>query len=112
MKKLPLIQRLRAKKQVKAMAVSVTWYADEQAWSEMKSAARDPDLFELSFAEWEAMANKTFAQLKQSGINVVKYKVVPSEFLAWCLAHGKENNAASRSEFVAQKVQATGEAGT
>jgi hypothetical protein len=100
------MQRLRAKKQAKAMAIGVTWYTDEKAWSEMKAAASDPELFEPTFAEWEAMASEAFAKLKESGISVVKYMVLPSEFLAWCRVQGKESNAASRSEFVARKIHA------
>lgn len=103
MKKPPLMQRLRAKKQAKHTIISVTWYANADVWLEMKSAATDPDRFESTYEEWQSVVNEAIAEFEKNGHKVIKYNVVPSEYFAWCLAQGKERNAASRAEFVAQK---------
>lgn len=105
MKKRPLIQRLRAKKQVKKLA-GVVWYADEQAWAEIKGKALDPELFEASYADWLDMANEAIASLEQSHVVVVKCPLLPSEFEAWCTVKDRGNNAPSRAEFVAERMHA------
>jgi hypothetical protein len=105
MKKRPLIQGLRAKKQVKKLA-GVVWYADEQAWAEIKRKALDPELFEASYADWLDMANEAIALLEQSQVVVVKCPLLPAEFEDWCAVKGRENNAPCRAEFVAERMHA------
>ena len=74
MKKPSLLDRLRAKKaQPTAMAVGVTWYAPEE-WTRVKAAATDPELFENTFAEWEAMANEALATVRASVPNPIKVR--------------------------------------
>ena len=92
---------LRPKSQDKTVKVGVTWYTEEQ-WRLVKAAARDPERFEETYAEWIAMAEESTKNMLASGIVTQRVLIVASELLAWCLAHGKENNAAARAEFVSQ----------
>ena len=101
------MQRLHTKKQMHATVIGVAWYSDEESWREIRSSATDAELLEASYVEWVAMANEAFKEIEASGAAVIRHPLVPSAFLAWCHALGKENNAASRSEFVAQTVQST-----
>jgi hypothetical protein len=39
-----------------------------------------------------------------SGIVTERVPVIASDLLAWCLAHGKENNAAARAQFVSERL--------
>ena len=109
MKKSSLVRRLRAKKQsARSTIVGVTWYTEEN-WSKVKAAATDPERFEETYAELSAMAIEAVADLKKTGVNTVKFFVVPNELLPWCLAHNKPNNAASRAEFVSEKLRSQSE---
>ena len=71
------MQRLRVKKQVKKLA-GVAWYADEQAWAEIKRKALDPEVFEASYADWLDMASEGVASLAQSHVVAVKCPLLPS----------------------------------
>ena len=108
-KKPSLLERLRAKKRNRSTVVGVTWYTEEN-WSKVRAAATDPDRFEETYAEWSAMAIEATADLKKTGVQTVKVLVVPNELLPWCLAHNKPNNAASRAEFISEKLRSQSEA--
>jgi uncharacterized membrane protein len=110
MRKPSLTERLRAKKNALPMTVGVAWYTEED-WREMKAAATDPERFEESHAEWIAMAIEAVADLRKAGVNTVKVFVITAELLPWCLVRGKPNNAASRAEFVAEKMRSQSEGG-
>lgn len=68
----------------------------------IKSEAEDPERFEATYQEWQAMADKALCELQQSGLNPVKVIVLADDLRQWCHIHGKQNNAASRSAFVAE----------
>jgi hypothetical protein len=108
MKKPSLMDRLRAKNKARSSVVGVTWYTEED-WSKVKAAATDPERFEETYSEWKAMAIEAVADLKKAGVNTVRYFVLPNELLPWCLLHKKPNNAASRAEFVAEKLRVQSE---
>lgn len=92
---------LRPKNTQAQLRVSVGWYTPEE-WAKVKAAATDPELFEPTFAEWEAMAEESLANIRAQGIDAQKSFVNASDLLAWCLIQGKENNSASRAEFVSR----------
>ena len=85
-------------------AVGVVWYVEPE-WASVKNAAVDPEVFESSFKEWAAMAEDALADLRRAGVSPQKVLVASGELLAWCLAHGKENIAASRAEFVSEQMR-------
>jgi hypothetical protein len=88
--------------------VGVGWYTEAE-WAAVKSAAADPELFEQSFKEWVFMAEEALSGMRLSGVKLQKVPVNASELLAWCLAHSKINNSASRAEFVSEQVRAQDE---
>jgi len=104
------MRRLRAPKPARSPAVGVTWYTAE-TWARVKAAAKDPERFEATYAEWDAMAVEAIAKLERAGVGAVKVFIAPDELLSWCLAHNKPNNAASRAEFVSEKLRRQNEAG-
>ena len=110
MKKPSLMERLRAKKQARSSVVGVTWYTEEN-WGRVKAAATDPERFEETYPEWNAMAVEAVADLKKTGVNTVKFFINSEELLSWCLLHDKPNNAASRAEFVSEGLRVQNEAG-
>jgi hypothetical protein len=82
-------------------AVGVVWYS-EQEWAKVKATAADAEVFENSYAEWLDMAEKAMLEVQVLGLKVEKVFVQADELRAWCLAHGKPNNGASRAEYVSQ----------
>lgn len=98
---------LRPKTPAAPLRVGVGWYTAEE-WRQVKAAAVDPERFEASFDEWQAMAEESVAQLRANGIDARKSSIVASELLAWCLVTGKANDAAARAEFVSQQEARAG----
>lgn len=103
MRKPSLMERLRAKKRNQSMLVGLTWYTEE-SWAEVKATAEDPECFEDTFLLWEAMAVATRRELQRSGARAVECRIDPQEFQAWCTLNTKPNVAASRAEFVTEKL--------
>ena len=77
------------------LVVAVGWYT-EGNWTKVKASANDLDRFEETYKEWTEMAEKAFQDLRNAGVSAEKFNINSEELLAWCLAHGKVNNAASR----------------
>jgi hypothetical protein len=111
MRKPSLLERLRAKKRNRAIMVGFTWYTGE-TWAQVKSSAADPECFEESFPQWEAMAVSALRELLRSGVQAVKFPIMPEELLAWCALNNKVNNAEARAEFVSAKMNAAHDTGT
>jgi hypothetical protein len=105
MRKPSLLARLRAKKRNRAMLAGITWYTAE-TWAQVKAAASDPDCFEQTFTEWEAMAIAARRELQRSGVTAVAFPIVPQDFFEWCALNNKPNIAESRAEFVSEKLRA------
>ena len=105
MRKASLHTRLKAKKRNQAMLAGITWYTTE-TWAQVKATATDPECFEDSFPEWEAMAVSARRELQRSGVRALECLIVPQEFFDWCALNNKPNIAASRAEFVSEKLSA------
>jgi hypothetical protein len=105
MRKPSLMERLRAKKRNQAMLVGLTWYTEE-SWAQVKATADDPECFEDTFHLWEAMAVAARRELQRSGARAVECRIDPQEFHDWCTLNAKANIAASRAEFVSEKLSA------
>jgi hypothetical protein len=110
MPKRPLLERLRLKKAMQRDRVAVSWYTPDE-WARVKAVAADPEVFESSFPEWEAMATDALRDLRNAGTDPVKVLISADELQAWCLAHGKPVRADARAEFVLEKVRGGESAG-
>lgn len=111
MRKPSLLERLRAKKRNRAIMVGVTWYTAE-TWSQVKASAADPERFEESFPQWETMAISALREFLRSGVQAVKFHIIPEDFVAWCALNNRVNNAEARAEFVSEKLNAAHSAKT
>ena len=104
MPKLPLLERLRVKKAMQSGPVAVGWYTPDE-WARVKAAAADPDVFENSFREWEAMAAGALRDLRNVGTIPIKVLISADELQAWCLDNGKPVRADARAQFVLEKAR-------
>ena len=92
---------LKPKTMPSKLAVGVCWYTEEN-WTKVKAAASDPDRFEDTYQEWTDMGEKPLQELLIAGVKAGKFSINSEDLLAWCFAHDRANNAASRAEFVSQ----------
>lgn len=102
---------LRPKASATTLAVCVGWYTQVE-WAKIKAAAVDAQRFEDTYVEWVEMAEQALANLRATGVAADRSYVNASELLAWCLAHNKPNDAASRAEFVSEQGRKGHETGT
>ena len=104
MRKASLRTRLNAKRRSQSILAGVTWYTEE-TWAQVKASASDPERFESSFPEWEAMAVAARRELQRSGVRTIEFQIIPQDFFSWCALNTKVNNAESRAEFVSEKLR-------
>jgi len=103
-----LLQRLRLKKFLsKTPRLGVCWYLEDE-WNKVKSEAVDPERFDETFSDWENMASGALKDLQKTGLEPVKVIVLAEELRQWCVIHGRENSAESRSAFVADLLGGKG----
>ena len=93
---------LRPRAPANTMKVGVGWYTEDE-WAKTKAAAVDSDRFEPTYLEWLQMANDALVDLRATGVDPEKSFVQADALLAWCLAHNRPNDAASRAEFVSEQ---------
>jgi hypothetical protein len=58
--------------------VGICWYSS-QDWESIKADAADPEVFENTFSEWEAMALQSFARLRRAYPKLVKVNVTTDQ---------------------------------
>ena len=92
--------RLVASKRQHDLIVGVVWYTASE-WASTKANATDQERFEDTYEEWLQVAESAFKEFKARGLNVRRSFVNSETLLAWCIAKGKQNNTASRSEYIA-----------
>lgn len=90
--------------------VGVTWYSEDQ-WQLVKSAATDPERFEDTYADWVAMAEDSLRRMRAAGIAAERVPIIAAELLAWCLVHGRVNDASARAKFVSEVQSRRDESG-
>jgi hypothetical protein len=104
MKKRSLKQRLLARSLTwVSPVVGVAWYSEDQ-WGAARASATDAERFESSYSEWLEMAEDALRNLQLAGVTPVKVFVKAPELAAWCLAHGKPNDAGARAQFTSEKM--------
>jgi hypothetical protein len=94
---------LRQKKVKSGATVGVTWYTEEE-WAKVKRSSVDSDRFEDSYSQWVSMAERARREMLAVGIMTEKVFINSEELQAWCIAHGKRNDASARSEYVSEAL--------
>lgn len=82
--------------------VGIVWYTKEE-WGKMKDICTDKERFEDTYEAWEAMVNRTIADMKKEGLICKKIFVDSEEFLSWCKSSSNPLDASSRSRFIVEK---------
>jgi hypothetical protein len=95
---------MKKRQEPRPTITGVAWYRPEQ-WPRLLELSVDQDNLEDTFEEWLRIAEKTFADLKKLGLNIVKVDVDVEELANWCAAEGFPLDSSARSRFVREKVR-------
>lgn len=87
------------------MVVGVAWYREED-WPRVKRQFPDADELHDSYAEWLASARDAMKAIERSSARAEPLVVNLDDLFGWCLIRGREPNAESRGEYVAEKLRA------
>jgi hypothetical protein len=88
-----------------SMVLGFAWYR-EQDWPRVKRQFPDADELHDSYAEWLASAQAAMRTIRRSGTRAEPFVINLDDFLGWCAIRGREPDAKSRSEYVAEKLSA------
>ena len=86
------------------MVLGIAWYTREQ-YERLLKLANDRDNLEDTYEEWQATAEKMMVQLSKPGVLPRKIHIDVEELAAWCKSHNRPVDGASRTVFVADKVE-------
>jgi hypothetical protein len=85
-------------------AVGVYWI-EEADYPTVVSLFDDGNAMPRSWAEWRKMAEEMEKGLKAYGHPVMRVRIDPASFAAWCAAHGTSPGRQARKMFVAAAVK-------
>ena len=92
-----------------SMVLGIAWYR-EQDWPRLKRQFPDADELHESYAEWLASARAAMRTIRRSGTRAEPFMVDLDDFFGWCVIRGREPDAESRSEYIADKLRARSKA--
>jgi hypothetical protein len=84
-------------------AVGVYWI-DEADYAAMLRISDDGNTMPRKWDEWRKMAKEMEKGLKAYGHPVLRVRIDPATFPAWCAAHGTTPGRQGRKLFVAEAV--------
>ncbi|MEP7030595.1 MAG: hypothetical protein ABI830_06655 [Pseudolabrys sp.] len=85
-------------------AVGVYWF-EEADYPAVLEISDDRDTMPPTFEAWRKMAEEMKKGLEAYGHPVLKVRIDPKTFAAWCVAHGTTPGRAGRKMFVADAVK-------
>ena len=84
-------------------AIGAYWI-DEADYPAMLKISDDGNMMPRTWAEWLKMAEEMEKGLKAYGHPVLRVRIDPATFAAWCAAHGTSPGRQGRKMFVAEAV--------
>ncbi len=84
-------------------AVGVYWI-DEADYPAALKLFDDGNTMPLTWTEWRKMAEEMEKGLKSYGHPVMRVRIEPAAFAAWCAAHGTTPGRQGRKAFIAEAV--------
>jgi hypothetical protein len=84
-------------------AVGVYWI-DEADYPSAVKIFDDGNTLPRAWAEWRKMAEEMEKGLKAYGHPVMRVRIDPANFAAWCAAHGTPTGRQGRKMFVAAAI--------
>jgi hypothetical protein len=84
-------------------AIGAYWI-DQADYPTMLKISDDGNMMPRSWAEWLKMAEEMEKGLKAYGHPVLRVRIDPATFAAWCAAHGTSPGRQGRKMFVAEAV--------
>jgi hypothetical protein len=84
--------------------VGVYWI-DEADYPAVLGLFEDGSTMPRAYAEWRTMAEEMERGLKAYGHPVMRVRIDPATFPAWCAAHGTTPGRQGRKAFIAEAVR-------
>lgn len=84
-------------------SVGMAWYQPED-YPRLRAVVSDADRLPLSYEGWVVSAQQLEREVIRSGVAVVRVRIVPNEFLAWCAARGVPADGAARARFANEAI--------
>jgi hypothetical protein len=88
-----------------SMALEIAWYR-EQDWPRLKRQFPDADELHDSYAEWLASAQAAMRTIRRNGARAAPFIVDLNDLFGRCAIRGRDPDANSRSEYVAERLSA------
>lgn len=88
------------------LLTGMVWYRNAEDFTRMKAMSTDSDDLPDTFEEWLRSARKSFDQLADQGLVMVKAYIDPDTFAQWCITHGVKMNGNSRAAWAQEYTQA------
>ena len=86
------------------LVTAVAWYRREQ-WQRLRDVSEDVDNLEETYDAWLETAERMLREGIPADVPVEKFDVDVEEVLAWCNVKGLPMNAASRAQFVSERMR-------
>jgi hypothetical protein len=103
MARTPKRRRRPAKEELRPTA-GVAWY-DRDQWERVRGLAADPELLEVSYESWVAMAERSVRELEAAGMIIKRVPVNAVALESWCRARGLPINSSARARFAADELR-------
>ncbi|KMO29422.1 hypothetical protein VQ02_29690 [Methylobacterium variabile] len=80
-------------------SVGIAWY-EASDYPRIREVMEEAGGLPESYAAWLMSATQVEREVSRSGVAVVRVRLEPDAFLAWCRARGVVPNAKARTDFV------------
>lgn len=79
-------------------AFGIPWY-DREDYRRILDIMKDADVLPATYEKWRYRADKVARDIERSGGVVIRAKIDPDAFLAWCAARRLNVDAEARATF-------------
>lgn len=83
--------------------VGMAWYEAED-YGRLRAVMQDADRLPASYEGWVISAEQLEREVTRSGVSVIRVRLTPDAFLAWCAARDLSPNGAARARFATEAV--------
>lgn len=85
--------------------VGLPWYEPEH-YEVLRRTLDDGAMLPVAYETWRFATEQVEQQVVNSGVDVFRVPIRPSEFAAWCARNGGASDGAARSKYAAERLAA------
>jgi len=84
--------------------IGLAWYSRED-YPDIRAMMADPHTLAPSYEQWVMAAENNEQVARDAGLDVVRVRIAPAEFAAWCAERSLEPTSGARSRWVEEAVR-------